>query len=132
MQWEIHHNLEQHLHMQAEQDAAMYDESADPDDCVEWWQQVLLSQNDNNGSCSTDNQHNAAEGSTTCTIHTHTIHSEQQVSDEQTREHALRRRTRTHAAWTETARDAMLYHLQGTVDNPIDLEEHANCTNAPT
>ena len=46
MQWEMHHNLEEHLHMQAEQDAMEYDENADSDDCVEWWQQVLLSQND--------------------------------------------------------------------------------------
>ena len=118
--------------MQAEQDAAMYDESADPDDCVEWWQQVLLSQDDNNGSCSTDNQHTTAEGSASCTIPVDSTNSAQQVNDEQTRDQALRRRTRTHAAWTETARNAMLHHLQGTVDNPIDLEEHANCTNAPT
>ena len=38
----------------------------------------------------------------------------------------------THAAWSETARNAMLYLLQGTVDNPINLEEHAFCTKAPT
>ena len=63
---------------------------------------------------------------------THVARQVEQVDDEQTREHVLRRRTRTHAAWTETARNTMLYHLQGTVDNPIDLEEHANCTNAPT
>ena len=93
---------------------------------------TLLSQNDNYHDNNINNQHAAAEGSASCTIPADTSSSTQQVDDEQTREHVLRRRTRTHAAWTETARNTMLYHLQGTVDNPIDLEEHANCTNAPT
>ena len=82
--------------------------------------------------CSTDNQHTAAERNASCIIPTNTRNSTQQANDEPTREQVLRRRTRTHAAWTETARNAMLYHLQGTAENPIDLEEHANCTNAPT
>ena len=124
--------MKQHLNMQAEQVAEEHEENIDQDDCVEWWQNVLLSQNENDSDCSTDNHQTAAEGSASSIIPTHIRNSTQQASEEPTREQVLRRRTRTHAAWTETARNTMLYHLQGTEENPIDLEEHANCTNAPT
>ena len=54
------------------------------------------------------------------------------LDDETRREQVLRRCTRTLAAWTEVASDEMIYHLEGTCENPIDLEGVTTNQNAPT
>ena len=109
----------------------------------QWWQDVNGAEHCDISGSSSDNVENDNCVHASMTLHRNDTNStvnnsnttQRQDDDGQTREGALRRRTRTHAAWTELARTEMVLRLQrqGAKDNPVDVDhQNVEDQNAPT
>ena len=116
---------------------------SDDEDNDRWWQDVNGAEHCDIAGSSSDNVENdncthagvILHGKDTDSTVNNSDTTQQQADDEQTREGVLRRRTRTHAAWTELARSEMVMCLQrqGARDNPVDMDgQSADNQNAPT